>query len=122
MKCQIKVIECAGTKMKDILQRSYPFKKEKCSTDDCFVCMSNGKGNCRRENVTYEIKCNKCQYIYIGETSRNGYTRGREHLSALRKRDRESALYKHLVSEHHNTINDRNNGTKGFIMNITMES
>ena len=114
-RCPIKVVERAGTKIKDILQKSYPFDKEKCSMRDCLICTSNGKGNCKKESITYEIKCNKCNYIYIGETSRNGYTRGREHLLALKKKDKESTLYKHLQIVHHN---DKEN-THRFTMNIT---
>ena len=35
-----------------------------------------------------------------GETGRNGYTRGNEHLDALRLEDEENPLWKHCLVEH----------------------
>ena len=60
--------------VKQVLQKSYPFKKAKCE-DNCFVCMSEGSGNCRKSNVSYEIVCDRvgCKDVYIGETSRNAF-------------------------------------------------
>ena len=40
---------------------------------------------------------------YEGETGRNGYTRGAEHLSALRLEDEENALWKHCLIAHDGT-------------------
>ena len=40
---------------------------------------------------------------YEGETGRNGYTRGVEHLSALRLEDEENALWKHCQIAHDGT-------------------
>ena len=79
--CNVKVVERAGVSVKKKLQKSYPFRKEKCE-DKCFVCLSEGKGNCKRCNITYEIQCTKegCRYLYIGETGRNVLARGNEHL------------------------------------------
>ena len=37
---------------------------------------------------------------YAGETGRNGYTRGREHLDSLRLEDEENPLWKHCLVEH----------------------
>ena len=48
----------------------------------------------------YEIKCKKCEDIYIGETSRNGYTRGLEHARDYEKKDKNSVLHKHAVLKH----------------------
>ena len=97
------MIERAGRSVCQTLQKSYPFSKDKCGESDCFVCLSGGKGNCMRENINYEIVCTRvgCQYIYFGETSRNSFCRGREHLKSLMKRDTDSVLVQH-VNEHHN--------------------
>ena len=104
-KCKVKVVERAGVNIKSKLQKSYPFEQKKCSSKDCFVCESSGKGNCKRDNITYEITCEKegCQHIYIGESSRNAYMRGREHLSGLMNEKDSSALYRH-VKDHHNGV------------------
>ena len=64
--------------------------------------MSEGKGNCKKCNVTYEIKCLRegCRYVYIGETSRNSVMRGNEHLRGLERREEESVLVQHIEEVH----------------------
>ena len=42
----------------------------------------------------------KVELIYAGETGRNGYSRGKEHLDALRLEDKENPLWKHCLVEH----------------------
>ncbi len=51
----IKVIEKSGKKLKDVLHKKNPFNKSKCERPDCFICTTNGKGDCTKENVTYKI-------------------------------------------------------------------
>ena len=63
---------------------------------------TGGRGACRRECVTYEVKCGDCDSVYIGETARNAYTRGLEHTANLRKKDNNSGLYKHYKQAHNN--------------------
>ena len=99
-KLKIKVVEQAGTQLKQILQRSNPFSKYECDDDDCFHCKNGGKGNCRRNNVKYNIKCNGCSSIYNGETSKNAYTRGKEHEAGYRLRNENSHMWKHCVIDH----------------------
>ena len=114
----MKVIERAGKNIGQKLQKSYPFKKEKCTVKDCFVCISDGKGNCRKENVNYEIECVRegCDYVYIGETARNAYCRGKEHLRGITKRDSDSVFVEH-VSEYHGSTFDYD-VCGGFRMNV----
>ena len=50
-KCNVKVVERAGRNVRQKLQKSYPFCKEECGIKDSVVCLSSGKGNCRKENV-----------------------------------------------------------------------
>ena len=59
-----------------------------------------GRGNCRKENVPYTIKCSECDCVYIGETARNAYSRGVEHLKALQKREKNSVLHRHNTEAH----------------------
>ena len=49
------------------------------------VC-AGGVRRCRNNGVTYEVKYKECGYLYIGETGRNAYTRGLEHLEGIRKK------------------------------------
>ena len=89
---KIKVVEKAGVAIKKLLQRSDPFKSWKCEREDCAVCRESGRGPCDWQSVTYEIKCAECGDIYIGETSRSAYTRGKEHMKSLAKRERAISL------------------------------
>jgi len=59
------------------------------------VCRVDGKGQCDRQSVTYDIKHAECNDIYIRETSRSAYTRGKEHMKSLAKKEERSALWKH---------------------------
>ena len=99
--CNVKVVERAGMNVKSKLQKSYPFKREKCSSK-CFVCLSEGRGNCRRCNVNYEISCVRpgCNYVYVGESGRSAYVRGKEHLRGLEKKDAESVFVQHIKECH----------------------
>ena len=105
--CKVRVVERAGVSVKKKLQKSYPFVKEQCD-DNCFVCMSEGKGNCKRSNVTYQIACTRpgCKHVYEGESSRHAYSRGREHLKGLAKKDEDSVLVQHIKEKHENDFSD----------------
>ena len=60
-----------------------------------------GKGGpCRKSNVLYEFTCQQCPAVYIGETARNLYSRGREHNSNYQKRQQESFMQKHQLEAH----------------------
>ena len=100
--CNVKVVERAGMSIKRQIQNSYPFEQKVKCGDKCFVCVSGGKGNCRRSNVNYEIECMRegCEYVYIGETGRNAYCRGMEHLKGLERKESDSVLAEHIVSCH----------------------
>ena len=62
-------------------------------------------GSCRKSNVVYEIGCKLCpadqQAVYVGETARNVYTRGREHSRNYEREDSESFMFKHQQDAHH---------------------
>ena len=98
----IKVVEKSGRMIKNIVQKSDPFKKAKCEdSNKCMICKEEeSKGRCRQTGIVYEIKCKECDDKYIGETSRNGYTRGLEHARDYEKKDKNSVLHKHAVLKH----------------------
>lgn len=101
---QIKIVELSGTKLKHKLQKTDPFKDKLCEREDCFPCRTGGKGGCNKESVTYNIKCGDetCERknIYNGETSFNGYTRGKEHENGLNNRAENNCLWRHAREEH----------------------
>ena len=102
-KFKIKVVEQTRTKLKDILHKKDPFKQDRCDRADCFVCTTGGKGNCSRENTSYQISCTEeCQIrdLYEGETSSNSYTRGGEHLQKYVNNHQNSMLIEHCNIAH----------------------
>ena len=98
---KIKIIERAGKNLKNRLQRSNPFAKKPCNNvTQCVACEPNKGSNCRKNNVTYEFKCDLCGDVYVGETSRNLYTRGKEHMYDYSKKNDKSVLYRHAIDKH----------------------
>ena len=98
---KIKVVEKAGKNLKSRLQKSHPFQKKPCSkVDQCVMCTRDKGSNCRTNNVTYEFKCTICDDVYIGETARNLFTRGREHMMDYDKKKDNSVLYRHALTKH----------------------
>ena len=99
----IVVKERAGLKNKSV-SKAEPLKSKYCGRETCFPCTSGG-GNCEKNTSGYRVTCLTCQRagvsaIYEGETGRNGFTRGLEHLAALRLEDEENAMWKHCVVQH----------------------
>ena len=44
--------------------------------------------------------CIKCEKVYNGETSRNGFSRGSENISSVARKDPNSPLYMHCLDQH----------------------
>ena len=99
-----KIVEMGGKTLKRELQKSNPTATPGCQKEDCLACKGEkGEGGqCRRNNVNYEIECHICKdtkpTVYIGETARNLYTRGGEHIQKSREED--SFMSKHMREEH----------------------
>ena len=55
-------------------------------------------------NVVYNIVCDDCNEVYIGETARNTYNRGKEHLKDLEKKSDKSVLWRHAKEKHQSNI------------------
>ena len=87
------VAEVPGTTLKQSLQKSN-LDKKRCGDEGCMVCSEGGDGKrCRVEGVTYEIRCSDCEYVYVGVTGRNAYTRGTEHRDQLTKKNKKTQYY-----------------------------
>ena len=76
------------------------------TSPDCLPC-EGGRGeggNCRGCGVNYILECKMCpateRCVYIGESSRNLYTRSKEHLSNYRNGSPSSFMSKHQTSAH----------------------
>ena len=100
----VKVVERAGVK----LAHQVPGLKEPtvCKKGDCFIHISGGKGDCRKEGVVYQGSCLTCKAHtkskYFGESHFGGYTRGQQHLGALEKpkKHQENAFVRHREDFH----------------------
>ena len=84
----------------DLFQQNCNLRKH------CSICR-NAKGptNCKSANIGYSIICKTCkdrqiEKSYEGETCRNAYIRGNEHLKALQQKSKHSVLLKHVETDH----------------------
>ena len=57
---------------------------------------------CHKGNVCYTMECKfeGCDAGYDGETHRNAYTRGLEHMKKYARKDETSFIYKHQAEKH----------------------
>ena len=55
----------------------------------------------KRKGVVYEIPCQDCEYVYIGETGRTLQKRVTEHRSAVRRFDKNNGIAVHAWNEDH---------------------
>ena len=89
-----------------MLQRPNPSASEKCGKEawkkePCNMCAQPGGGKlCHKCNVMYKYKCNKCGCEYIGETSRNFYSRDQEHMRKYHEKSKESFMFNHQKECH----------------------
>ena len=102
---KIRVIEKSGTKVKNILQRNDPLSDKGCNDTTCFVCtthVDDQKGNCRTSGVTYNITCDnqECAFIYNGQSGKNVFSRGKEHMDEYNRKRNSSVLWSHCLEKH----------------------
>ena len=111
---RIKFVSKSGSKLINQFRKKDPFEA-KCSRNDCGPCDSldttkSKTSKCRSNNVTYSAQCVECEKegrtrVYIGETSRNMYIRSCEHYNALKNKNENSFMFKHIKKEHTNQGN-----------------
>ena len=98
------IVETGGKTLKRELQKSNPTAAPGCDKTNCPCCNeTRGRGGqCHRANVNYEVMCGLCpknsSVKYIGETSRNLYTRMNEHLAESEKEG--LFMRKHMEENH----------------------
>ena len=104
---RFRMVEKRGVTLEEKLRRSNPWAGERCGRPTCFPCKTDEGGDCWREGVTYSLVCEECgQGVaeYFGETGRNGFTRGEEHLANMEAAvadENKSVLQLHS-NHHHN--------------------
>ena len=114
---RFKIIEKSGVTLENKLRKSNPWSGERCGRPSCFQCKTDDGGDCWRESVTYSLVCEECGEAvcqYFGESGRNGYSRGEEHLANKDAQDENKSVLKLHAIHHHNGRNDVN-----FIMKVT---
>ena len=102
-KMRFKIVERGGRTIERSLMRPNPLGHEGCNKNDCPICTQSGGGKlCHKGNVCYSFDCQApgCDAAYGGETHRNGYTRGLEHVKKYNKKDENSFMYRHQVEKH----------------------
>ena len=115
----VKVVTRGGSKMTRDL-RSNPLRVGGCGRGDCMVCSQGGKGDCSRSGAGYRISCLECPNVkieaaYEGETARNPYSRGLEHLKDLENKSEKSPLWKHCTIQHEGrTVNFKMEALRSF--------
>ena len=105
-KISLKVQERGGKQLGQVLGTSVPGANERkhCQRQLCFPCNTGSEGVCRRTGVGYEISCIICEQTiaskYAGESGRNLYMRGGEHISDCEKKVADKPLWKHILEKH----------------------
>ena len=92
---RFKIVEKGGITLEQLLRRSNPWAGEGCERPKCFPCSSGGGGNWWRESITYLLWCEECGIkvvAYKGESGRNGFSRGEEHLDNKATKDEEKSI------------------------------
>ena len=111
---RFKVSERGGRTIERQLQKSNPTASDECGRPGCDPCEQPG-GNggtklCHKSNVVYKYVCQfqDCDASYIGETSRNLFSRNGEHVykykggknRTSKKLQDQSFMFQHQTSKH----------------------
>ena len=102
-KKRFRIIEKGGPTIERSLMKPNPIGREGCNKSDCIVCNQDGGGRmCHKGNVCYTMECRfkECDAGYDGETHRNAYTRGLEHMRKYQRKNENSFIFKHQVGKH----------------------
>ena len=115
----VKVVEHTGPTLKSLFPVTNLWEGMKCTRLDCVTCLQGAEEleDCKRSSLVYENICRACNpgvgkkgrvgevrsdipTIYVGETSRTMYERGREHWADWRGRRTTSHIAKHQEEVH----------------------
>ena len=79
-------------------RKSNPWAVERRGRDNCFRCQTDEDGDCWRD---YSLVCEECGAEYFGESDRNAFTRGAEHLLNKEAQDENRSVLKLHANHHH---------------------
>ena len=118
-KIRFLICEVGGTKIHNLNWKPNPWGGNKCGRNSCFPCKGERGGNCWKPGSTYSLNCEECKSNnsqnrglnnnrakvevaqYIGESGKNGFERGKQHLKYLEKKDtKDSVLWLHSLHHH----------------------
>ena len=102
---KMKIVEKSGQKFIQVLKNSSKkMKTVGCDDPKCLINKTKNGGNCKKNEIVYEITCKQCKDRYIGETARNGHTRSIEHINDSESNNVEemerSVLLRHINEKH----------------------
>ena len=103
---RIKFIETSGKKYTDFFTSNDTTNAKCTPKGTCFACDSSKRDvDCKSSNIGYSIVCTLCKernrpVSYEGESAHNAYICGNEHWKLYKNKNKNSALYKHVLSEH----------------------
>ena len=122
LRYRIKVVERSGTPLKLMFPLSKVGEGGACGREDCTTCTQESRGEtlppCRKRSILYENICLLCNpdaggeekkkltpptfppSIYVGESSRSLYERGKEHWRSYRAGLEDSHIRKHHILHH----------------------
>ena len=103
----------SGMPLSRLLPSTNPWGPGDCGRADCPVCDQGVEKsqNCKKRNILYESSCKLCQVdgkkdgkldqkdgskgVYVGESSRSMYERGKEHRTGGKDKAEHSHQWKH---------------------------
>ena len=80
--------------------------RRNCEGTQCLACGNKTKfSNCKKENIGYSLQRLLCksrgiEKVYEGESCRNMYMRGKEHINQYKNNDPNSVLIRHAKTDH----------------------
>jgi hypothetical protein len=108
----IKFIETSGHSLQNLLEQPNPFKEPTCGRENCFPCKQRHGGKCEKRGAGYVITCEEgdCKekvVEYNGESGKNGFSRGVEHLDDYKRREADHPMWKHSSVDHNSDTNTK---------------
>ena len=102
---RIKVVEKAGKRLSTVLPKVK--RRTECKGSERMLHISGNKGDCGQEGIVYRGECLDCagegkERIYIGETGRSIYVRGKQHIEAINNptKHKSNTFARHIIKEH----------------------
>ena len=107
----LSVQERGGRRLAQELGLTVPGRSQKmnCQRFNCFPCNTGNEGVCRKTGAGYQIDCIVCGEVtvtnkYAGETGKNLYNRGENHVTDVEKKRTNSPLWKHILEKHNGVM------------------